>query len=268
MMRTDSFELAKTMKSYENVPRMALMEGVPVIIRVDGRAFKNFTKGLAAPFDEVFRTAMRNTMIALCANVGNCVLGYTFSDEISLVLIQKTPSTDPWFKNEVEKMVSNSASLATLFFNREFVAAASKAIEKDPALKKRYEPKFWRATFDSRVFNLPEKEITNYLLWRQMDCMRNSIASAVRALPGITHATTHGQDLTAMKMMLSGGGTPWESFSSYNRYGVFAVKRPMTFTRVVNNDTVEFTRDKWTFLEETPNLKENRNAVSEFMAAG
>lgn len=268
MMRADSFELAKTMKSYENVPRMALMEGVPVIIRVDGRAFKNFTKGLAAPFDEVFRTAMRNTMIALCANVGNCVLGYTFSDEISLVLIQKTPSTDSWFKNEVEKMVSNSASLATLFFNREFVAAASKAIEKDTALKKRYEPKFWRATFDSRVFNLPEKEITNYLLWRQMDCMRNSIASAVRALPGITHATTHGQDLTAMKMMLSGGGTPWESFSSYNRYGVFAVKRPMTFTRVVNNDTVEFTRDKWTFLEETPNLKENRNAVSEFVAAG
>ena len=31
------------------------------------------------------------------------------------------------------------------------------------------------AMFDSRVFNIPREEVTNYFYWRQLDASRNSI---------------------------------------------------------------------------------------------
>lgn len=263
MFENKTYGLEQNMRRYEDTAKSRLLEHVPVVIRVDGRAFKNYTKGFVTPFDTVFRTAMRNTMIALCANVPNCVLGYTFSDEISLILVQKTYHTAPWFDNEVEKLVSNVASMTTLFFNREFAKAVSDA---PAAGLKRYEDKLWRATFDARAFNLPESQVELYLYWRQMDCIRNAISQAARALPGMNHSVMKGQDLAALKMMLAGGGTPWESFSNYDRFGTFATKQKETFERVENGSVVKFARDKWAFREESPELSKDRDFLNEIAA--
>ena len=84
--------------NYEEVSKIRLTRRMPVIIRLDGKAFHTFTRGFKKPFDEVFNKAMQSTMKYLCENIQGCVLGYTQSDEITLVLIDyQTLETSAWF---------------------------------------------------------------------------------------------------------------------------------------------------------------------------
>ena len=85
-MSNTKLSLADRMKRYEAVPKNYLMRRQPVIIRLDGVAFHTFTKGFEKPFDDNLIDIMQDTMLYLCKNVQGCVMGYTQSDEISLVL--------------------------------------------------------------------------------------------------------------------------------------------------------------------------------------
>lgn len=117
--------LGDRMKGYEGVSRNFLTRRVPAIIRLDGKAFHTFTKGMEKPFDPVLTQAMQETMKYLCENIQGCVLGYTQSDEITLVLTDyATIQTDAWFGYNIQKMCSVSASMATMAFNREFECIA------------------------------------------------------------------------------------------------------------------------------------------------
>ena len=110
--------LGDRMKAYENISRNYLTRRVPVIIRLDGKAFHTFTKGMVKPFDPVLTQAMQQTMKSLCENIQGCVLGYTQSDEITLVLTDyATIKTDAWFGYNIQKMVSIASSIATLAFS-------------------------------------------------------------------------------------------------------------------------------------------------------
>lgn len=173
--------------NYENRAKTYLVRRMPVIIRLDGKAFHTFTKGLKKPYDVIFHNTMNATMKYLCENIQGCKLGYTQSDEITLLLTDyDTLTTDAWFDYSVQKMCSVSASMATMAFNkylREFskdtlrrinnaftctseeasyAAVLEKAIEKG-------------AMFDARCFNIPEDEVTNCFVWRQQDATRNAI---------------------------------------------------------------------------------------------
>ena len=106
---------------YEQIPKSKLMRRTPVIVRIDGKAFHMFTKGFRRPFDELLTRSMQETTRYLCENIQGCVLGYTQSDEISLVLVDyQTFETSAWFDYEIQKMCSVAASMATLAFNRFF----------------------------------------------------------------------------------------------------------------------------------------------------
>lgn len=50
--------LGDRMKGYEGVSRNFLTRRVPAIIRLDGKAFHTFTKGMEKPFDLVLTQAM------------------------------------------------------------------------------------------------------------------------------------------------------------------------------------------------------------------
>ena len=115
-------ELGKRMKEYyENIPKIKLMRRTPVIIRIDGKAFHTFTRGFKRPFDEILIKSMQETTKYLCEKIQGCVLGYTQSDEISLLLIDyKNLNSSAWFDYEVQKMCSISASMATMAFNKSF----------------------------------------------------------------------------------------------------------------------------------------------------
>ena len=113
--------LGNRMKEYESVSRHFLTRRIPAIIRLDGKAFHTFTRGMKKPFDRIMMTTMQETMKFLCENIQGCVFGYTQSDEITLVLTDyATIATDGWFGYNIQKMVSVSASMATQAFNRIF----------------------------------------------------------------------------------------------------------------------------------------------------
>ena len=109
-------------ENYENRAKIKLLRRTPVIIRLDGKAFHTFTKGFNKPFDEILTLTMQKTMLALCKLIQGCVLGYTQSDEITLVLTDYAKlETSAWFDYDIQKVCSVSASIATLAFNRCFL---------------------------------------------------------------------------------------------------------------------------------------------------
>lgn len=182
----------KRMKKYEFVTRTHLTPRMPVICRIDGRAFHSFTRGFQRPFDEILSKSMQETMQYLCANIQGCVLGYTQSDEITLVLVDyKTLETTPWFDYNIQKCASIAASMATLAFNRAFNKNRDEYINsvmtmQDSDVEIKYLERLSRAvekgaTFDARFFNIPKEEVTNNIYWRQQDAIRNSIQMVGRA---------------------------------------------------------------------------------------
>jgi len=118
-MSNDS--LGDRMKGYENIERRYLTRRMPAIIRVDGKAFHTFTRGFQKPFDMILMQAMWDTAKYLCENIMGCKIAYVQSDEISLLLTDYDDiRTQAWFDKNIQKMVSVSASMATLGFNKTF----------------------------------------------------------------------------------------------------------------------------------------------------
>lgn len=175
----DNTDIAARMKKYESVSKTKLMNRTPVIARIDGRAFHTFTKGFEKPFDSLLMKWMQKTTLELCKNIEGCVLGYTQSDEISLLLTDyKKLNSSAFFDYEVQKCCSVIASMATAYFNAESIYDYEKSIYDYFAGGLHFmHDRTGTATFDCRVFNLPFEEVTNYFYWRQLDATKNSIQS-------------------------------------------------------------------------------------------
>lgn len=172
-------------ENYENRAKTYLVRRTPVIIRLDGKAFHTFTRGLKKPYDEIFHNAMNETMKYLCEHIQCCKLGYTQSDEITLLLTDyDTLTTDAWFDNNVQKICSVSASMATMAFNKflgyeyeelnRWVSECEHTREDEEYMYSIYN-KLDSAMFDARCFNIPKDEVTNCFIWRQQDATRNAI---------------------------------------------------------------------------------------------
>lgn len=229
--------LEERMKQYEECSKIRLMRRSPVIIRIDGRAFHTFTRGMDKPFDVTIERSMTSTMQYLCKHISGCVLGYTQSDEISLVLCDyQTIDREPWFGNELQKLVSVSASMATLAFNRAFASEVySDASQYKEAIA-------LGATFDSRAFTLPRDEVTNYLIWRQQDASRNSIQSVGHA--NFSEKEMHGLSMGEIQEKLfQEEGINWGmDFSNYQKRGACCVKSDFGWS--IDYETPIFTQDK------------------------
>lgn len=158
---------------YENRSKTYLTRRTPVIIRLDGKAFHSFTKGFKRPYDEIFHEAMNETLRYLCKNIQGCKIGYTQSDEITLLLTDyEKLTTDAWFGYSVQKMCSIAASMATFAFNKAFYNVIPAGTDDESIYYQAYEK---GAMFDARVFNIPKEEVVNCFIWRQQDATRNAI---------------------------------------------------------------------------------------------
>ena len=203
--------LGDRQKQYEAVQEHYLVPKMPFIIRVDGKAFHTYTRGFVKPFDTVMGTAMKRTMQSLCEDIPGAVFGYTQSDEIT-VICKYTDRivSQAWFKGRVEKIIAITASKATKYFNKyfreevrnfenkynelvkentvlgckygaesamvqEFYRVHGDEIKSLGKLMQVYERKLGNAEFDSRVFNIPEWDCINNIIWRQQDAIRNSV---------------------------------------------------------------------------------------------
>lgn len=257
--------LGDRMKGYENESRIYLDRKTPVIIRVDGKAFHTFTRGFEKPFDDILAKTMQETMKFLCENIQGAVIGYTQSDEITIVVIDyQQENSDAWFGYNLQKMASVAASLATLEFNRKFKENFDTwkfnmgfpgTREWDEYTHRRY----WTylgsidkgAMFDARAFSLPRFEVINCLIWRQLDAVRNSVQAIAQSM--FSHRELMGLDTKQLKEKIyNETGVRWEEYSDYNRHGICCIK---TDKELVNSEGQKYTRKKWIY-EDIDFLKE------------
>lgn len=165
---------------YENAYRFQLTRKTPVIIRFDGRHFHSYKSLMEFPFDTCFSILMDKTARELSTRIQGAKIVYSQSDEISLLLTDFDKiETDAWFGYNIQKMVSCGASLCTSIFAKSlFEMYNSPSCIITPKNENMFKNFMERIpTFDARVFNIPTVEIFNYFLWRQKDCIRNSILS-------------------------------------------------------------------------------------------
>lgn len=252
--------LGSRMKDYERAAGSYLPRRIPVIIRVDGKAFYTFTKGMKKPFDIVFAAAMQETMKDMCENIQGCVLSYTQSDEISLVLTDyATIHTDAWFEYNVQKMASIAASMATLFFNRNFAEEAEDS--------ERYQGKLYEAMFDARVFSVPQDDVCNYLVWRQQDATRNSIKSMGQVYLG--HKTIQGKKTDQVQgMLFKECGINWNDLPVNLKRGSCCIREESTIWTPDPRDkkkVLDVTRRKWVIDNDIPIFTQDRDYIDRFV---
>jgi tRNA(His) guanylyltransferase len=198
--------LGDRMKSqYENRTRYLLPRRTYAIIRLDGKAFHTFTRGLKRPYDERLINAMNKTAEALCSEIQGSNFAYTQSDEISLLVTDfKKTSTTAWFDYNIQKIASVSAAIATANFNKEFGGDKT-------------------ALFDSRVFTIPDRiEVENYFLWRQNDCVRNSISMTAQSL--YSSNQLDGKNTSEQQDMCMEKGVNWNDMPAGFKRGRFIIK--------------------------------------------
>ncbi len=150
------------MKRYEEVFKTRLVPHVPIICRIDGKAFQMYTRGFNRPFDVTLHEAF--TYATRCLYIEGVKFAFAFgqSDEVSLLIFYPSTFSQEMFDGETAKLNSVIASIFTANFNIYMLHMLEKV--KEPAY------------FDCRVYNIPESEIVNYFIWRQLDASRNSVS--------------------------------------------------------------------------------------------
>lgn len=273
----DKTTLGDRMKNnYENVTRYYLTRRTPVVIRIDGKAFHTFTRGFKKPFDDILVKTMQETMKYLCENIQGCVLGYTQSDEISLILTDYAElTTDAWFGNNLQKMCSVSASMATMAFNNHFLwnweeenrwAYRPDGTKEEKEYANTLYQKLGKAMFDSRVFTIPKEEVCNALIWRQQDATRNSIQSVGQA--NFSHRELdHKSTKNIQDMLMTQKGINWNNYATTLKRGSCCIKIEDGTTEYdeIGNICDYVSRSKWVIDNEIPIFSQDRNYVEKLI---
>jgi len=190
----DNTSLGNRIKLYEGAYRRYLTRRMPVIVRVDGRSFSGMTKKWKCekPFDDQILYAMVNAATNVAQEMQGFKVAYIQSDEASFVMTDYDGlHSQGWFDYNHSKIVSISASIMTGRFNRFYVG-----------------PNNGDAQFDSRAFNVPREDVSNYVLWRALDWHRNSIQMYASSV--FSHKQLHKKNQNDMKEMLREKGKSWE----------------------------------------------------------
>ena len=258
---------------YEDRTRHKLARRTNTIIRIDGKAFHTYTKGLERPFDLGLMEDMNKTAEYLCQNIQGAKFGYVQSDEISILITDYDDiSTHAWFDGNLQKMASIAASLATAKFNQlRMIRSCFQTdwTESFNSLDRDDLEKFKLAMFDARVFQIPyQEEVINYFIWRQQDAIRNSISSVAQA-----HFSTkelHRKKTGEMLgMLMNQKGIDWNNFSPREKRGsvirkverIYIRRETMTEvsdTTMIIPESATYKRNAWEADPETPIFTQDR----------
>lgn len=199
-MNVEHTTVGGRMKRYEAVTKTFLLPHSYTVLRVDGRAFHSYLRNAEKPYDFKFMDDMVAVGVALCEEISGSVFAYGQSDEISVLMADLSPNSQPWFGGVVQKMASVAASVATL------ALVSRRGVEGKPG-------------FDARVFTLPSRdEVTNYFLWRQRDAVRNSISMLAQSKfsPRELHGVNSDQ---AQEMLWSQHKINWDQVPTKAKRG-------------------------------------------------
>lgn len=216
---------------------------LPVIIRLDGNNFHNWTNGLKRPFDKGLSELMIETTKFLVSET-NSVIGYTQSDEITLILYSSDRKSSIYNDGKKQKIVSKLTAKCVNFFN-----------EKRKDLLPGHDK---MAIFDCRIYQTPTlNDATAQLLWRENDATKNSISMLAQSL--FSHKELSGLNGSELQnKMFIERGVNWNDLDHKLKRGTY-IKRV--------NKLIPFSSDEIKNLppnhndRKDPNFKVQRNII-------
>lgn len=233
------------MKRYEAVSHYHLSPKLPVIVRIDGKAFHSLTRGMEKPFSRSLAEGMWAGAIAFCKEASGVQIAFHQSDEISFLLTDwSMEGTQPWFDYDLQKLVSVAASVVGVAFSCHMELYAA---------------------FDARAFSLPQDEVVNYFIWRQQDATRNSVSMLAQA--HFSAKELYGKKGPEMQDMLMAKGINWNDVPTIFKRGA-AIRRESyqveARTLGVQLDGMA-TRHRWVVDEETPIVTADREYIGQYV---
>lgn len=245
-------DLSTRMKTYEEAARTTFPRRMPLIVRVDGKGFSKLTSGLKSPgepFNKDFNDVMNKVAMTLCNEIQGAQIAYVQSDECSVFVHNyKTLQSQPWFDNQLQKIVSISAAIASATFTA-----------NSYLLFGNIHPVF----FDSRAFILPECEVHNYMLWRQRDAIRNSVQMLARS--HFSHKECENNSCEVLKTMLSiKKNVEWGDIPVGTRQGRIVTKQYTTTSIEVQGENRVIQRSAWE-IQEAPDFSNDHDTVNHLL---
>ncbi|WP_063563014.1 tRNA(His) guanylyltransferase Thg1 family protein [Paenibacillus sp. O199] len=236
--------LGDRMKGYEDVSRIYLIKRTPIILRIDGKAFQTYTKGLERPFSSYLADCFWETTKYVAKEMMGVKVAYHQSDEVSFLLTNyHKVTTESWFDNNLQKMVSVAASLFTYKFND-----LTRGVIDKPAL------------FDCRSFVLPKEEVVNYFIWRQQEASKNSVSMFAQS--NFPHKALQGLNGSQLQEKLfQERNINWNDIPTWQKRGVCITKEQ--FSLETENGVA--TRTRWDVDMDIPIFTQDRSYIEKFV---
>lgn len=229
MTKDDFDKLGDVHKSYEHRTESALMPGLPIVARLDGRGFSKFTKGLQRPFDENFSKCMVEVASHLVKEF-HCTVGYTQSDEITLCWVNKNLDSDMLFGGRVQKLVSILSASASVKLNK---LLSTTLPEKEG----------WSPVYDCRIFQYPTLSLAaESFLWRETDATRNSVSMA--ASHYYSHKQLNKVSTFKKKQLLLDKNVDWNLYPNHFKRGTY-LKPVLVQTTLTMDELSKIPKQYW-----------------------
>lgn len=204
---TDIGDYLKALEGAE--AQRAATKGIPLLARLDGRAFHTFTKGLERPFDARLSSLMVKTTEKLVHELWAHV-GYTQSDEISLIWHNDVGSVHDFpFSGRYQKLCSILASTATAYFIKHLPNMIPEKGEQLPS-------------FDCRLWQCSIEDAVKTFKWREADARKNAVSMAASAY--FSHKELQGVPTSRRRQMLADYGIDYDAMPTFFTHGTYVYR--------------------------------------------
>lgn len=248
---------------YRNMTDYRLLPNSYVMVMLDGRSFSHkIKKRFKRPFDDEFIRIMNETAQYVAKNISGCKLAYVQSDEINLVLYDKS-TQEPFFGNRMCKLLSIIASMASGKFNQLMFEYNIRQMSYDNTKMDcedtLYSIKDAMAAmssmplyeFDCKVWNVPNvNDAFAGILYRQNDCIRNSKEAVAQDKFSADELHKKRTDEQIVMVREKFGIDWYTDFDDGKKYGRFIIPQLVTFSENCK-------RRKWTINNAFPLSDEN-----------
>lgn len=244
---------------YEKSYSQSIIGQIPVVLKIDGRSFARVTKSTQKPFCHKTMVMLNGTMLNLAKQIDGVVFGYQYSDKIILILRNdRSQEEDPWFGNDIQKLSSVSASMATYEFMNQLWD-----MDDPPNLE-------GSIGFATHAFGVPSiGEAINYLIYRQFRCMQYAVNEAVYSVlyPRYgkeTASILEDKKLEDRRRILDESGFDFNSLPASYRHGSAAYVTP----KLVDTNQGQITRHKWLLDFEVPLFTDVKDRLRTILTTG
>lgn len=200
---------------------------------------------------------MQLTALKLCKEIQNVKIGYTQSDEITLILTDfDERNTSQWFEGNIQKIVSVSSSIATTEFNKQWMIYKAKGLESSIEYHRDdfidFISNLKLANFDSRAYTVSDVwEAYNAMYWRQVDASKNSIQMVARSL--YSHKQLQNKNSSQLQDMIMSKGKNWNDFPVDCKRGAFIIKNENGW--IIDKNGPVLSQNKKYFFSKVPQIE-------------